>query len=341
MNARFPIILRVALELTAKMPLRSTLIAIGSHFALSWMGYAVLGEELAKSPVNMIYNYVVTGSSVGYGDLAPQTAAGRLFAAFWVIPGSLAGFAWIIGRIIQHLSSSARKKMTGTAEYSHVRDHVLIIGYVKGETDALITETQPGKSSTILMSQDNIEGRVPGDLPWVYAPDLADVDALKRAGVDGAQKVMVMIGDDDATLATCLALCGNWPGKRVVALFRDGRKASLLNGNCPSVEAVVSPAASLLARASDGPGTASVIHRLLSVKIDDTLEHASWTGNDVTVAEIAKVMSNHQCLLVAIGSGKGEPDLVPDPNTVVHNGENVYYIGKASYSAFNASGGIV
>lgn len=331
---RLPLVLRAAVEASARMSGRVALAAMGLHFLSSWAGYAALGEPLAAHPADMIYNYVVTGSSVGYGDLAPQGAAGRMFASFWVIPGAIAGFAWMIGKAIAAVTASMRKTMTGNASYAHRRGHVVVIGHVPGETATLLREIPVTEVRPVIVSASSLEGREPADADWVLSPDLSDVDVLRRAGIENASRVLVMTGDDDATLAACLALCGSWPAMRAVALFREARKARLLHGNCPSVEAVVSPAASLLARAADGPRTAMVVERLLSRRVDDSLNHATWNGPRETVAAIAEAVRATGSVLIAVGEKGSDPELLPDPARLLPPGADLYYLGRVNLDSF-------
>ena len=332
-----PIVIRVAAEAAARMPSQAALLIMLFHFLSSWAGYFILGEEFSRSMVDMVYYYVVTGSSVGYGDLSPATAEGRLFGAVWVIPGALAGFAWFIGKAIIIITSSARKIMTGTADYSHKQGHNLIIGYVFGETEKLISELPQGQKA-IIVSDTNLEGKVPKGVDWVHSQDLSDEGKMRQAGFEGAHRVMVLTDDDDVTMSVCLSICQAWPEKRVVSLFKNERKASLVRGNCRSIETVTSPSASLMARAVDGPGTASVIERLLSSKMDDTLGHAIWDSRDATVSEIRDALDLNQCLLIAVEDESGQPDLIPDVFHVVKRGQSVYYLGKRGFSSILIDG---
>ena len=329
-----PLILRAAVEASARMSGRVAVAAMAAHFLSSWAGYAAMGEAFAFRPADMLYNYVVTGSSVGYGDLAPQTEGGRIFASLWVIPGAIAGFAWIIGKAIATMTANARKAMTGAASYAHRRGHVLVVGHVAGETATLLREAAPTGERPVIVSATSLEGRAPEGADWVLSPDLSDVEALTRAGIEGASHVMVMTGDDDATLAACLAICGAWPGRRAVALFREARKARLLHGNCPSIEAVVSPAASLLARAADGPRTAAVVERLLSRQVDDSLNHATWDGPARSVTEVSRAVAASGGVLIAVGEAGSDPDLLPDPGRILPPGADIYYLGRVNHDRF-------
>jgi hypothetical protein len=52
------------------------------------------------SPLNAFYFCAITLTTVGYGDLSPQTAAGKLFTVFYLFTG--------IGLIVAFLNAAAR-----------------------------------------------------------------------------------------------------------------------------------------------------------------------------------------------------------------------------------------
>ena len=54
-----------------------------AFFAISWILFRFAGEtEITESLTTYIYFAATTASTVGYGDMSPQTQAGRLIAAF-------------------------------------------------------------------------------------------------------------------------------------------------------------------------------------------------------------------------------------------------------------------
>ncbi|GAM63533.1 putative potassium channel protein [Vibrio ishigakensis] len=69
----------------------NALLLILCYSAFVYFGYRLTGEHaLTDKLVDFIYFLAVTGSTVGYGDMSPSTASGRMFTAFFVIPLSLA-----------------------------------------------------------------------------------------------------------------------------------------------------------------------------------------------------------------------------------------------------------
>lgn len=64
-------------------------IALGVHLSIAWIGLVLLGEQHLITAATFIYFYLTTTLTVGYGDLLPQTSAGRIFVATWIMLGAL------------------------------------------------------------------------------------------------------------------------------------------------------------------------------------------------------------------------------------------------------------
>ena len=110
---------------------RFTLLVTLAHAASAAAGLIVLGETpLVSSALQFVYFYIVTGSSVGYGDFSPQSPAGKLFTALWVIPGAISIFAFVVGKIVGEVSMGLRQIMNGHGDFSDKSGHLVVIGRV-------------------------------------------------------------------------------------------------------------------------------------------------------------------------------------------------------------------
>src|SRR4028118_64266 len=70
---------------------------VAVHMTATWLLMYFVGEEpeFERLPT-FIYWYTTTASTVGYGDVAPKTDAGRLINALFVYPGGIAMFGAIV-----------------------------------------------------------------------------------------------------------------------------------------------------------------------------------------------------------------------------------------------------
>jgi voltage-gated potassium channel len=308
--------------------------AIAITFAHAWSTYAgfrLLGEpELVTSWVQFVYFYIVTGSSVGYGDFSPATDAGKLYAALWVIPGAISLFALMIGKIVGSVTLTMRKIMNGFGDFSNKTGHVVVIGHVAGQTEKLLDETRRlhGTRDVVIVASEDLSGQQ-ADWSFVRATSLSRREDLSRSGIKGADFIVVLGRDDDESLAACLAVSALDPCGHVVAYFREEGGADLVRAHCPQIEVVTSISTEQVARALSDPGAGEVLRRLVSTKLEGTLNSMVFHGaTRITAADLSTwLRSTHQATLIGRRTSPDrEPDITLQDDTEILEGQVIYYI---------------
>ena len=104
------------------------LLAVMVHYAISAKLIWFFESGEITEIVAFFYYYVTTVTTVGYGDLAPKSAEGRLVAALCIMPGGIILFTTSITKFVHFLSTRWRRRMRGEADYSYLSDHVVILG---------------------------------------------------------------------------------------------------------------------------------------------------------------------------------------------------------------------
>lgn len=295
--------------------------------------YAMLGEfELISGVVQFIYFYVVTGSSVGYGDFSPGTDAGKLFTALWVIPGAISIFAFLVGKIIATISSKARRKMNGYGNYSTKTGHIVILGHVRGQTERLLEETARlhGTRDIIIVATEDLSGQQSG-WDFVRATNLSNTSDLERSGVAGAEYVVVLGASDEESMAASLAVASMGLSGHCVAYFRDAGPARLVTAHCPNIEVVTSTSVEQVARALSDPGAGEVLRRLVNTDVGATLNSIEMRGaSNIRVADLMiKMLSNHSATLIGYRPcAASAPVLSLSPDMMIEEGQIVYYVAN-------------
>ena len=88
------------------------------HMLLTW-GCLYGANETELLAINQfIYYYIVTTSTVGYGDLSPSTEWGKLLVALVQIPVGLALFGVVLGKVGQSITGLIKASMTGDKDFS-------------------------------------------------------------------------------------------------------------------------------------------------------------------------------------------------------------------------------
>lgn len=238
------------------------------HFAVSWGLIALIGGEKIASGEIFWYFYTTTATTVGYGDYAPATAAGRAITTIWVMPGGIALFTTIIAKIVQQLSEKWRKRLRGLANYEKLRDHIVILGWHGARTQRMVDHILGGQGEDeheiVLCSARTTENPMPDQVRFVRAAALNTPDLLKRAAVANAFFIIAFGHDDNETLAAALGAAAVNGEAHLVAYFDQQSFADLLKAHCPRAESNVSLSVEMMVRSAQDPGSSRVQRQLLS-----------------------------------------------------------------------------
>jgi voltage-gated potassium channel len=256
-----------------------------SHFArLSWdaliglvalhalISYAVLRQfETAEitEGIAFWYYYVTTATTIGYGDIAPKTPGGRLFTTLWIMPGSIMLFTVSIAKFLQFVADRWRKRMRGAADYSHLVNHIVILGWQGLRTrrmiEEIVADTGAVRREIVLCTTKEIENPMPDTVKFVRDKALSEASLHQRAGSAGAAVIITLGHDDNDTLAASLAAASLNKDAHIVAHFEQQSFADLLSAHCPRAEVMISLSIEIMVRAALDPGSSRVHRDLLSV----------------------------------------------------------------------------
>jgi voltage-gated potassium channel Kch len=109
--------------------------------ALYVFGYAIMRwKEPVGNPIRSLstytYFFIVTVATVGYGDVVPLSAAGRMTAGAIAI-GGIGAAAIALGQIFTSIGNYVRRREKGLLGFD-MKGHIVIFGNRGAETAALI-----------------------------------------------------------------------------------------------------------------------------------------------------------------------------------------------------------
>ncbi len=257
--------------------------------------------------VAFFYYYVTTVTTVGYGDLSPKTAEGRLVTALWIMPGGIILFTTSITKFVHFLSTRWRRRMRGEADYSYLTNHVVILGWQGLRTQRMVEEITHDVGTTqreiVVCSTKDIENPMPTAVKFVRDIALSERNLHVRAGTVHAATIIVLGHDDNDTLAAALAAAAYNSDGHLVAHFQVQAFADLLTAHCRRAEAMVSCDTALLVRAAQDPGSSRVHHDLLSIMTGNTLFSVRLSAN-AKLSTYGELMTQfkheHNATIVAI-----------------------------------------
>lgn len=207
---------------------RSSL-AAGSLFAvlsiLSLLIYAVfgalyLGDEFHPAIhdiVSALYFAVVSMSTVGYGDITPQTASSKLFTVSIIIMG-ITVFATSVSAIIGPIIGGNLKRLV-KGRLTHVmrKNHIIIAGATPLAQSVYGAMRERGFEVTVIVPE-NVAHMYPDGADLIVA-DPSEESVLAEAGAGKAQYILALRNDDAENAFIVLAAKEvGGPETRTVAL---------------------------------------------------------------------------------------------------------------------------
>lgn len=304
------------------------------HMLTSWALMSWLGEsDLTDNFGTWWYYYLVTATTVGYGDLSPATEVGRTLGSVFVIPGAIAIFTALLGKAVTDIGNYWKGRLMGMGDYSKRNGHVIVMGWQGERTRRLIEgmiHDDPDGEQPILVSASLEENPMPSQIDFVAVETLSDVRGLTRAGIAGAKVIIVRGRNDDETLAATLAARANACTAHVVAHFEEAASAALVS-DTPNLEAVVSVSTDIIVRAACDPGTSTLSRLMFSATTQDTAYSVcvpEGVSGGAFLDLLVKLKRRHGIALIGMkGANENEPDLNCDADRQVNGGDALYYIG--------------
>jgi len=245
----------------------------GTQFYGTAGAYA-LREDFSglTSLTDAFYFTIVTASTVGYGDVTPQTAQARLFGMSVVVLG-VASFTVALGSLLAPAIEARLSQALGTmtdAEIELLENHVVVLGY--GDlTEPLIEELADVVDFVVITPDSEAATRLRTRDVAVVVGDPSDEEPQEQAGVEVARAVVAATNDDAQDALAILTARQFQPGVRIVAAATDRENTEKLRR--AGADAVISPAViggHLLVESALGMGDMEgLAERLLDTRPDD------------------------------------------------------------------------
>ncbi|MFB6092332.1 MAG: NAD-binding protein [Haloquadratum sp.] len=267
-------------ELSLSTTQLASLAALAGAQAYGTVGAYALREHFdgVYSLLDAFYFSLVTGSTVGYGDITPNSAVGELFALS-VLLVTVSSFAVVLGVVFTPLIEAQFSKALGrmTEEQLDVLDdHVLVLGF--GDLTEPILEELTEKADVLVVVPDEERARRLSDRGYtVLTDDPSDEAAQQRGNVDAARAVVAATNDDAEDALAILTARQLNPEVTIVAAATQRENVNKLKR--AGADTVISPttlgAHFLAESALGGHGIETIEERLLGTRGDEDLEAAA------------------------------------------------------------------
>jgi len=240
------------------------------------VGTWALREEFTNvsTLTDAFYYTLVTASTVGYGDVTPDSERATLFGMSVVLLGT-ASFAIALGTLlgpaIEKRLSEALGNMTDE-QLDILEDHVVVLGF--GDlTEPILDELMDSTAFVVVTPDPETAARLQQRDIAVLTDDPSDEAPLKRAGIDRARAVVAATNDDAQDALAILTARALNADVRIVAAATDRENVEKLRR--AGADTVISPAViggHLLVQSALGrEGMENIADHLLDIRDEDDL----------------------------------------------------------------------
>jgi voltage-gated potassium channel len=299
------------------------------------VGYAVI-ERDSYTPFDALYMTVITLSTIGYEEVHPLSAAGRVFTIFLIL-GGVFTFVYAVTALIRGIVSGEVGDLFGRRRMernlAHVRAHMIVCGY--GRMGRLVCQELAKQRVPFVVIDHNEElladFDVPGGIP--LTGDATSDETLRHAGIDRARGLITVMASDANNLYTTLS--ARLLNKELFIVARVEEAAAEAKLRRAGANRVVSPYQI---------GGTRLAHAVLRPTVVDFIEVATQTEHVELQIEEAQVgpgsplagatlrdsglRADLRVMIVALKKPAGKMLFNPAPDHLIEAGDILVAIGR-------------
>lgn len=195
-----------------------------------------------NSPITALYFTIVTISTVGYGDITPVTAIGRIFVIVLIISGLSIFLSAVTTLSGDFLSERVEKLYHNTSAVNRklLNNHIVLIGY--DITNALIAERlKKQRRNFIIITKDKVLADKLKDKDYnVFLADYTLKGDMEKFMLNKATDVVIDLRDSSKSVYVVLVVKKLSKNLKVSVVVRDNEIESHLEDL--EVDSIINPA---------------------------------------------------------------------------------------------------
>ena len=281
-----------------------------------------------------LYMTFISITTVGYTEVFPLSAHGRLFT-IWVIVSGLGTFFYIIGKIAESTFEGNIRSILGRRKMKmllKMKDHVIVAGFGRmGER--VCKELSQLKMKFVAIENQSERFALAEEMEFdVILDDATSEDALRKAGVDKATTFISLLASDAENIYTVMAVRELNPSINIISRALDSANEKRLYR--VGANRVISPYEL---------GSRRIINTVLRPNVVDMIDLMTFSPQmsisleELTIKEdspfaLKKIKDsglrgNYNIIVMAIRR-KGEMIFNPNPNEDITPGDILILVGE-------------
>lgn len=324
--------LRPRYLLTSRARIRLGLAAVGAAVALGTIVFHVLE---GWSIVDSLYLTAQTVTTVGYGDLAPSTTYGRIFASIFMMLSVgivLYALTSTVQSIVQSEMLLTFGQLRRSLKMSKLRDHFIICG--AGRVGSHLIRGMKGTSDRFIVIESD-RSRVEELLDQgvtVLVRDATLEESLREAGVEHARGLATCLPDDADNVYVVLTARDLNPRLHIVARAAEEQAESkLIRAGANRVVAPTIIGGHRMAMALTKPAVGDFLDSLTANDLELGFEQLEVEAGSVLVGRQlneTNIRSELDIVIVSIRRSTGEVVFNPTGDAKILAGDMLIAIGK-------------
>ena len=298
--------------------------------------YGIAGYMLIDrwNLLDSFYMVIITISTVGYGEIHAQSAAGRIFTSTLIVTGvatMLYGFGVFAETLADNAFGNYRRERQLERSLNQLRDHFIICGYGRIGTQ-IVAEFEDHKVPYAVIDQtEEAVGRLRAEARLHIEGDASSEELLKQAGIERARGLISAVDSDERAVYIVLAARALNPKLYIIA--RAGRPESIRRLELAGATRAVSPygmAGHRMAELAVRPALVDVLdtlhHGEAGIGVEELLVGAGMASVGKTIEE-AGLLDQAAAKLLALRRRDGTLFVSPSPELRLEEGDLLIALG--------------
>lgn len=324
--------LRPRYLLTSRARIRLGLVAVGIAVAIGTIVFHVLE---GWSVVDSLYLTAQTVTTVGFGDLAPRTVYGRVFATvFMMLSVGIVLYALtsMVQSIVQSEMLLTLGQLRRSLKMSKLRDHFIICG--AGRVGSHLIRGLNGTNDPfIVIERDRIKVEELMDQGIaVLVRDATLEESLREAGVEHARGLATCLPDDADNVYVVLTARDLNPSLHIVARAAEEQAESkLIRAGANRVVAPTIIGGHRMAMALRKPAVGDFLDSLTAEDLELGFEQVEVEAESKLIGRRlceTNIRSELDIVIVSIRRNNGEVVFNPTGDAKIQSGDMLIAIGK-------------